>query len=132
MSSSKLLLPEPFICTIVPNHVDRVVGPGRSVKLSVRLRSPFGALVHRRGVRVELGQIIYGQSQLVPAEARIDGAPEGQTPVRQTTNARGVATFRITDSSPQGQPIYFQAWGISKAGYPFGYSEVVDVLWSGR
>ena len=132
MSSSKLALPEPFICTIVPNHVDRVVGPGRSVKLSVRLRSPFGALVHRRGVRVELGQIIYGQSQLVPAEARIDGAPEGQTPVRQTTNARGVATFRITDSSPQGQPIYFQAWGISKAGYPFGYSEVVDVLWSGR
>jgi hypothetical protein len=130
ISSSELLTPEPFTCTIVPNHVDRVVTLGHSVEFSVRLRSPYGALVHRRGVRVALGQIIYSQSQLVPAEARIDGAPEGQSPVRQTTNARGEATFRVTDWSPQGQPIYFQAWVVSKAGYPFGYSEVVDVLWS--
>jgi uncharacterized membrane protein len=132
MSSSRLLIPKPFACTIVPNHVNRVLAPGHSVELSVRLRSPFGALVHQRGVRVELGQIIYGQSQLVPAEARIDGAPEGQTPVERTTNSQGEATFRITDSSPQGEPLYFQAWAVSKAGYQFGYSEVVDVLWAGR
>ncbi len=83
-------------------------------------------------MRIELGQIIYGQSQLIPAEASIDGAPEGQSPVERTTGPDGKATFRVVDSSPQGRPVYFQAWVVSKAGYPFGYSEIVDVLWSGK
>ncbi|MDA8358439.1 MAG: hypothetical protein M0Z95_19605, partial [Actinomycetota bacterium] len=123
---------EPYSAQIYQAEVNRVLAVGSGTDLTVELRSPLGGRVHKAGVTVELGQIIYGQSQLVPAEARIDGAPEGQSPVRQTTNAQGEATFRITDSSPQGQPVYFQAWAVSRTGYPFGYSEVVDILWSRR
>ena len=132
VSVTKDITTEPYSAQIYQAEVNRVLPAGRGTALTVELRSPLGGRVDNAGVTVELGQIIYGQSQLVPAEARIDGAPEGQSPVRQRTNARGQATFRVTDSSPQGQPVYFQAWAMSNAGYPFGYSEVVDVLWSRR
>lgn len=132
VSVTKNITTEPYSAQIYQAEVNRILPAGAATSLTVDLRSPLGGRVRKAGVTVELGQIIYGQSQLVPAEARIDGAPEGQTPVQQTTNAQGEATFRVADSSPQGQPVYFQAWAVSKAGYPFGYSEVVDVLWSGR
>lgn len=130
VSVTKNITTEPYAAQIYQAEVNPVLPAGSSTVLTVELRSPLGGRVHKAGVTVALGQIIYGQSQLVPAEARIDGAPEGQSPVQQITNTQGEATFRVADSSPQGQPIYFQAWVVSNAGYPFGYSEVVDALWS--
>lgn len=132
ISVTRNVTTEPYSTWIYQSDVDQVLAPGQTVDLTVQLHSPLGGAVDRAGVPVELGQVIYGQSQLVPSEARVNGAPEGQTPVAMKTDPHGQATFRVTDSSPQGQPIYFQAWTTSREGYPFGYSETVDVLWSGR
>ncbi|MFC0082294.1 hypothetical protein ACFFRE_09080 [Aciditerrimonas ferrireducens] len=132
ISVTRRITTEPYSAWIYQADVNRILPAGSAATLTVELRSPLGGLVRRAGVRIELGQIIYGQSQLIPAEASIDGAPEGQSPVERTTGPDGKATFRVVDSSPQGRPVYFQAWVVSKAGYPFGYSEIVDVLWSGK
>jgi hypothetical protein len=47
------------------------------------------------------------------------------------TNSQGVATFRLVDHEPQGQPIYFQAWVDPKGSFPYGYSDIVSIFWKG-
>lgn len=125
------IVTEPYTAWIYQSDVNRVLHSGDAVPLTVELRNPFGGPVDRKGVVVALGQIIYTQTSLLPGEARIDGRPPGQSPVEARTDAHGRATFVVRDLSPQGQPIYFQAWVVARAGYPFGYSETVDVLWGG-
>ena len=131
ISSSELFTPEHFASVISPSYVDHIVPLGHSVSLSVGLQSPYGAPVRRQGVRVALGQVIYGQNTLIPAEAQIDGQPPGNSPVIGLTNSSGVVSFRIRDSSVQnGNPVYFQAYVDPSGGFPYGYSEVVSVQWS--
>jgi hypothetical protein len=110
-----------------PGYVDQIIASDGSTTFQVYLRSPFGRLVYKAGVRVALGQIIYGQEALIDAQASINGQPEGRTPVDAYTNSQGVATFHISDPQPQDQPIYFQAW--IDSSYPYGYSDIVPVLW---
>jgi hypothetical protein len=110
--------------------VNRILPLGTSVALNVQLRSPYGATVLKPGVRVALGQVIYAQDGLIPAEGQINSAPVGQSPVVATTNAQGVAQFHVRDASVQGgNPLYFQAYVDPSAGYPYGYSEIVSVIW---
>lgn len=131
ISSSTRFTPERFDCYISPNYVDRVLPLGSQVTLNVELRSPYGAPVHQAGVPVALGQVIYGQNELIPSEASINGASEGQTPVVALTDAQGQATFNIANASVQGgNPVYFQAYVDPDNGFPYGYSEVVSVQWS--
>jgi hypothetical protein len=131
ISSSNLFTPESFDCFISPSYVNRVVPFGRGVTLTVQLRSPYGSPVRKGGVRIALGQIIYAQNTLIPAEGRINGAPGGQSPVESLTDAAGVARFRITDSTSQGgNPLYFQAYVDAAHSFPYGYSEVVSVQWA--
>jgi hypothetical protein len=54
-------------------------------------------------------------------------APSRGQSARRVQSGRAIATFRITDPQPQGQPVYFQAW--IDGAYPFGYSAIVPVLW---
>jgi hypothetical protein len=130
ISSSAVFTPQRFDCYILPSYVDSLVPLGGSVSLTVQLRSPYGAAIHSRGVPVALGQVIYGQNYLIAGEAEINGAPEGQSPVIALTNAEGIASFRIWDSSVQGgNPLYFQAYVNSPSGYPYGYSEIVSIQW---
>lgn len=130
MSSSSLVTPEHFSATITPSYVDRLVPLGQEVSLTVQLRSPYGAMVHRAGVRVALGQVIYGQNALIPGEAIINHAPEGRSPVDVRTDATGVAHFVIVDRVlQQGNPLYFQAYVDPPHSFPYGYSEVVSVEW---
>lgn len=133
ISSSELFTPEQFASVISPSYVDQIVPLGHTVSLSVGLQSPYGAPVPRQGIRVALGQVIYGQNTLIPAEAQIDGQPPGNSPVIGLTNSSGVVIFRIRDSSVQdGNPVYFQAYVDPSDGFPYGYSEVVSVQWSLR
>jgi len=130
ISSAPLYTPEHFSCYISPSFVDREVPLGHAVKIEVELRSPFGADVRQKGVRVALGQLIYGQASLIPAEAQINGRSEGQTPVFDLTDRSGRAEFSVTDRQTQnGNPIYFQAYVAPSHGFPYGYSEIVAVLW---
>lgn len=129
VSSSNLYTPEQYATALSPSYVDQVLRPGQATVVRVELRSPFGASISKANVRVALGQIIYGQNSLIPSEARINAAPVGRTPVTALTNANGVATFRLVDNAPQGQPIYFQAWVDPKGSFPYGYSDIVSVFW---
>jgi hypothetical protein len=79
---------------------------------------------------VALGQLIYGQSDLIPSETRINRGNVGQSPVFALTDRQGIARFVVRSSTrANGNAIYFQSWIAPKNGYPFGYSEIVDVLW---
>jgi hypothetical protein len=130
VSSAPTYTPQPYSAYLRPSYINRVLPFGRHVQFSVQLRSPYGAIVRREGVRVALGQVIYGQNNLIPAEASINGRATGQSPVVARTDARGVAHFRVSDHVAQsGNEIYFQAWVAPGRGYPFGYSEIVSVLW---
>lgn len=94
------------------------------------MRSPYGARVSRRGVRIALGQLIYGQDALIPAQTHINNGNVGQSPVYARTDREGVATFHVRDDqSENGNAVYFQAWIAPANGYPFGYSDIVSVLW---
>ncbi|WP_298210172.1 hypothetical protein, partial [Ferrimicrobium sp.] len=128
VSESTSVTPEPFATYLSPSSVDQVLAPNAGVWLSVQLRSPYGARVKRGGVRVALGQVIYAQQGLELSDARINGAPFGQTPVFALTNANGVARFHV-QAPAQSAPIYFQSWVDEHHGYPFGYSETVSILW---
>ncbi len=131
ISSSTLFTPEPFDTAISPSFVNRVVHFGKSVTLRVALRSPYGAPVNQKGVPIALGQVIYAENALIPGEAEINGSAEGKSPVIASSDANGVATFHIVDSSAQGgNPLYFQAYVAPRHGFPFGYSEVVSVQWA--
>ncbi|HEX4518784.1 MAG TPA: hypothetical protein VH063_04290 [Gaiellaceae bacterium] len=127
ISISPRYIPHPYSADLEPGYVNGIVPRHGATTFRVYLRSPFGAVVHKAGVRIALGQLIYGQTALIDAQASINGRPEGQTPVSAVTDSRGIATFRITDPQPQDQPIYFQAW--IDGAYPFGYSAIVPVLW---
>ena len=127
ISSSRRFVPEPYSADLEPSYVNRVIAPGGSVTFTVDLRSPFGAQVDRAGVRIALDQVIYGQDGLIYSQARINGAPEGHTPVFAITGAGGIAVFHVTDPQPQPDPVYFQAW--VAGSYPSGYSDIVPVTW---
>ena len=130
ISSAPLYTPQPYSAYLIPDYVNRVVRVGSAVEFAVQLRSPYGAPVHKEGVRVALGQLIYGQTDLIPGEARINGGNIGQSPVYGRTNSAGTARFTVRSSSESnGNAIYFQSWIAPPVGYPFGYSEIVDVLW---
>ena len=131
ISSSARFTPEGFETYISPSYVNARVPLGKSVTLSVELRSVYGAPVHRQGVRIALGEVIYAQSALIPAEAQINGSPPGQSPVTVMTDGDGVATFQVRNTFVQGgNPVYFQAYADPISSFPYGYSEVVSVQWA--
>ncbi len=121
---------EPYQLRLTPSYF-APAAIGTPIRIRVELRSDFGAPVHEAGVPVFLGQVIYGETQLIPAEASIDGHPEGQSPVGTRTNRDGVATFVVRDDQVQSEPLYFQAWAVGKSGFPFGYSPIVSETWTG-
>ncbi len=130
ISSAPLYTPQAYSAYLIPDYVNRIVKLGRAVAFTVQLRSPYGAPIHKQGVRLALGQLIYGQTDLIPGEARINGGNIGQSPVYARTDSDGVARFTVRSSTGSGgKAIYFQSWVAPPRGYPFGYSEIVDVLW---
>ncbi|MDA8359816.1 MAG: hypothetical protein M0Z95_26750 [Actinomycetota bacterium] len=131
VSVSKPYTAEPYQLRLTPGYF-APVPLGDTIRIRVELRSAYGAPVHRAGVPVFLGQVIYGEAQLIPSEASIDGHPEGQSPVENRTNRLGIATFSVRATQLQGSPIYFQAWAVGRAGFPFGYSPIVSEAWTGK
>ncbi|HLI24616.1 MAG TPA: hypothetical protein VKU91_06655 [Acidimicrobiales bacterium] len=121
---------EPYTLVLAPGYF-APAQLGSAILVRVELRSAYGSPLRRPGVPVFLGQVIYGESQLIPSEASIDGHTDGQSPVETHTNAQGVATFTVRATEQQGEPLYFQAWSVGKAGFPFGYSPIFSEIWTG-
>lgn len=121
---------EPYVLRLLTTSFP-AIPLGHPVNLSVQLRTNLGAPVRKAGVPVFLGQVIYGQDNLIPSEASINGRPQGQSPIEARTNSEGVADFSIVESTQQGSPLYFQAWATGPGGYPFGYSQIVSATWTG-
>ena len=130
ISSSRLYTPQPFSAYLIPNYVNSVLHRGDQITFRVQLRSPYGAAVHKAGVRVALGQVVYGQNNLIPAQARINHGNTGESPVFAYTGEHGIAIFRVTDTEAEnGNAVYLQTWIAPTSGYPYGYSDIVSVLW---
>ena len=97
---------------------------GSPITLTVQVRNRLGNPIQRAGIPVVLGQTIYAENGILPGETRINGHPEGQSPVQTTTNRQGQATFHIVGVQSLRLPVYFQAYIQPRHGYPYGYSNV--------
>jgi hypothetical protein len=97
------------------------------VTLTVQLDKRYGSGVPRAGVPVTLGQVIYGQDALIPAESSINGEPEGTSPVTAYTDATGQATFVVVGVQAQDDPVMYEAWLGGNGTVPHGYSNMVSV-----
>jgi uncharacterized membrane protein len=125
VSVSQRYLVSPLSLYLTPAEVDLPVSLGKPVRMEVQLQNQFGSDIHRAGVKVFLGQVVYAEEALVPGEASINGAPEGQTPVEAVTDANGNATFIVRGVQAQSDPVYFQGWIDDAGQVPHGYSNLV-------
>jgi hypothetical protein len=128
ISSSADFHPSPWHVGLTPDGISAPVGLGMRVTLRAQLLDQFDRPVHVRDVAIILGQTIYSQQGLTFGSASINASAPGTTPVIGTTGASGATSFVIRDTKRQTDPIYFQANLLNtKAGYPYGYSEIVPI-----
>lgn len=126
MSDTRLFAAPNYETSLLPYAINAPQPLGKSLTFSIQLRNHLGQPIHRAGIAISLGQVVYGQKAISAGETSINGHPEGQSPVTRVTNPQGVATFRIVGKQYQSNPVYFQAF-ISSSGYPYGYSNIVII-----
>jgi uncharacterized membrane protein len=127
VSTSPRYLVSSLSAQITPDAVDHPVVVGTTVTLTLQLNNRFGSSVHQAGVPVTLGQVVYGQNAIIPAESSINGQAEGATPVTALTNATGAATFVVEGVQAQDAPVMYQAWLGDSGNVPHGYSNMVSI-----
>jgi hypothetical protein len=127
MSTSSRYLVSSLSAQLIPDSVNHPVAVGVPVTFTVQLENRYGSAISRAGVAVTLGQVIYGQNALIPAESSINGEPEGTTPVTALTNAAGLATFNVVGVQAQDEPVMYEAWLGGSGAVPHGYSDMVSV-----
>ncbi len=111
-----------------PSAISHPVRVGQPVTVTAQLLDRLDRPIRRSGVPISLGQIIYAQAGLEYATVRINGHPQGQTPVTATTDADGTATFVLRATNANSDPVYFEANLVSASrGYPFGYSTILAI-----
>jgi hypothetical protein len=128
VSHSGSYLPTSNHLALTPDAVNSIIPIGQQVTLQAQLLDSLNRAVHRAGVPVYLGQIVYAQAGLQYGEAIINGGQAGQTPVQALTNNSGVAIFTITGTQVSSDPVYFEA-NLVRQGrfYPYGYSQIVPI-----
>lgn len=134
VSSSESFLPKAESVQLVPASLDGLVPLGRGITFTAQLDDRFGEALHKAGVPIDLGQIVYAERGLLGGSASINDGPEGQSPAEVLTNREGQATFTVIGMQSSTNPTYFQAW-IAPTGSvraPHGYSDMVSVRFSPR
>lgn len=117
---------------LTPDAINTVVPVGEQVVLKAQLLDEADRPIHRAGVVVYLGQIVYAQQGLEYGEAIINDGQPGQTPVSALTDSEGVATFDITGTHAGTDPVYFEANLVNDQHfYPYGYSQIVPIRFGG-
>jgi hypothetical protein len=128
VSASSAYEPTTLHVGLSPDAVNPLVPLGQQVVVRAELLDRIDRRVHRAGVPIYLGQVIYAQEGLIVSEASVNGHAPGQTPVAAYTDADGVATFRIVGTNANANPVYFEANLVdSNRFYPYGYSEILPI-----
>ena len=128
VSHSGSYLPTTDHLALNPDAINNKIPIGQAVVVTAELLDRLNQPIHKAGIPVYLGQIVYAQSGLVFGEAIINGSQPGQTPVSAVTNAAGVATFTIIGTHPSTDSVYFEANLVnSKNFYPYGYSTILPI-----
>ena len=127
VSTSAAVPPTQYGLALTPEAVNRPVPAGTPLTLTVQLIDRLGNPVRRAGARIVLGQVVYGQDALIPAEASINGRAEGQSPVTRRTNQLGQARFVVRGVQPQAEPVFFQGWIAPPNRPPSGFSNQLAV-----
>jgi hypothetical protein len=128
ISHSGSYLPTTDHIALVPDAIGHLITIGHAVTVKAEVLDRLNRPVHRAGIPVYLGQIVYGQRGLQYGEAVINGGPPGRTPVSALTNAQGVATFTVVGTQPTANPVYFEANLVNgSAYYPYGYSQILPI-----
>ena len=118
--------------SLVPNAINQPVPVGSRVTVTAEVLDHLNRPVHRAGIPVYMGQVIYAQSGLEYGAAIINGSQPGATPVTAFTNADGQAVFVIRGTEATADPVYFEANLVNGTQfYPFGYSDILSVRFSG-
>jgi len=128
ISTSRVYRPEKWRAFITPETVDKPVSSSQKINFEVQIFDNVGRRVHQRNVPIYLGQVVYDQDGLYAGESRINDNTEGKSPVMALTNSDGVASFTVAVSQVQSKPIYFQAFIQPNSQFPYGYSQIVSVL----
>ena len=133
VSASGVYEPSAMHVALTPDAVNEIVPVGEQIVVHAGLLDQLDRPVHRTGVPVYLGQIIYNQSGLELSEATINSHPPGQTPVTAYTNSEGVATFVLVGTQASEDPVYFEANLVQTSEfYPYGYSEILPIRFGER
>lgn len=128
LSGSDVVMPVEDHTQITPQAVNRIVATGETLQLRVRVLDRLGQEVHRAGIPVALGQVVYAQEGLFPGQTSINDAPQGQSPVVVTSDDMGVATFTVRATQASPFEVFYQAW--LPQDFPHGYSNMVAVRYA--
>jgi uncharacterized membrane protein len=111
-----------------PAAINASVPVGQRITVQAEIVNRLDQPIRIAHLPVYLGQVIYAQRGLQFSEARINGSPEGQTPVAASTDSNGVARFTISSPVAGRNPDYFEANLVRPGGgYPYGYSPILAV-----
>jgi hypothetical protein len=130
MSTSATYLVSRFSTSIVPDAVNNAVPVHQAVPLAVQLQDQYGNAVHRAGVVVVMGQVVYAAGGLLAGESSINGAGEGMSPVSAVTDAAGIAHFVVVGDEVQPQPVFYETWLADGNTVPHGYSNQVSIQYT--
>jgi hypothetical protein len=86
--------------------------------------------VHRFGVVVVMGQVVYAPGGLLAGESSINGAGEGTSPVSTVTDGSGIAHFVVVGDETQPQPVFYETWLSDGTTVPHGYSNQVSIQYT--
>jgi hypothetical protein len=130
MSTSATYLVSRFSTSIVPDAVNAAVPVHQAVQLAVQLQDQYGNPVHRAGVVVVMGQVVYASGGLLAGESSINGAGEGTSPVSTLTDSSGIAHFVVVGDEAQPQPVFYETWLSDGTTVPHGYSNQVSIQYT--
>jgi hypothetical protein len=102
---------------------------GANIQLAARIESNFGQPLHRAGVPVCLGQVLFSNTGSVDETASIIATPSSDAYGCGLTDGTGTVVFTVWAGSTQGRLLYFQSHADQGSSGRFGYSTFVTASW---
>ncbi|NNN21057.1 MAG: hypothetical protein HKL80_03540, partial [Acidimicrobiales bacterium] len=145
VSVSPVFRPQQIHLGLIPVAINSLIPLNQTTVVKTQLLDEFDRPVKKSGVQVYMSQIVYNQysTQIGLATistsngnsnywVNIENEHRGMTPVIGYTNSQGVATFYIRGGVVVPEPTYFEANLVNGAnGYPYGYSEILPIRFTG-